>query len=407
MMNSPIEIGKNGSAILWRPHMLTAAMHFCHADNLFAEPQVDPTGARRFIPNVSASSLRWSRRSPKRIEVIAAGNTAAPLKTFYGNENLEISWKQIPEADDLELLYFDDADALARIKIRLPDLIHFGRHVKFGDYRNGSVPVRLINVAEPREFSIHLLTWKQRGNYERRGLRRFSKGESTIRVSIPMQPSPFYGLIVAVRNANGRTQLVGCADFDGSGQITEQVLSGNLPQLVRLRKWIEKDSGFDVNLDQTKDLATWLDNWPASSQTRLRRIYEMAREHLQWTEAEIVRHLKDSLPGMFRYLVLARCGYVSVSPRQAISKLNGDTLENRLSSFLPELRSALGTLTAPEEQVWAVSHGNDPDLQSAAAMAGGQGLPALNLSLHLLSKRREAIAAWETRARSRASAVAR
>lgn len=407
MTSSLIEIGKNGRSIIWQPHLLTPAIRSLGLDDLLLEPGTDPTEVRAFVTENNGTSISWKWNAARRVEIFSTRNNNSALKTLYSNETPEISWNEVSRADDLELNFFGETTRLACIRLEVPELAHFGKGVEFGELLGGAVEVRLLNETDSTAFAIRLLGLRPNDMYrEFAAPRRFSPGESRLRVPIPPD---FYGLIVVVKSVIGRGQVVAYADFNPARRkpMPQNPRHGmSEQQFEKVRRWIEQAGDVGGHMAGVQTIDTFLDNWPAGARGRFRRIYELTRERLQWTETEILNALNRSLPGLFRYLVLVSCEYAASFPRETVSQLNASSFESALHRWRPELMNVLTTLTLPAEQVWAVSHADDQDLPAAAAAAGGQGLPALNRALYLLNKRREAMAAWEARTQARVTAAA-
>ena len=398
-MIAAIEIGKNGKTVCWKSHILTAATRSLGQPAFEFEPCACPAEASAFVTLNTGSSITWNWVATKRVEVVSAENQKT-IATFYPNQVPELTWKLVPENDDLELTFFGENEALACVKLEPPDAAHFGKSVHFGPIRNGHVTLRLLQVSQPDAFAVQLLGFKHEG-YRRVATFRFPKGQPQLQVPISRD---FFGFVAVVKTVASHRQLVAYADCDGDlGRVAAQTPENGMNdrEFQKLRSAIVETT--QPNGEDNLSINEWLNNWPSGTKDRFRNIYAKASESGEFVAAEIVDLLTRFPLGLFRYLTLVGCGFRSSSPRQMIAVLNEGQFDAALRSTLPQLAGALGSLTAPEEQVWAVSHAANQDLAAAATATAGQGLSALNRILHLLNQRRAAVRA---RVRSQATANA-
>lgn len=397
------EIGKDGRAILWRPHPLTDAME-AHGAGAFAREPVllrrgDPAAAP-FKVATDGDGLSWKWGAWKKLR-IADGRGGA--RTYSAAERPAASWADLPAGDSFELTFYDAGDkARGAVKIEMPRAAAFGRDVKFVQ-RGGAVVVSLLSRVERARVYVEVLEPGQTRDAAlgqealRRGLVHFPQGETAVRVAL----TPFT-IIAAVRNVGGRRELLGYVSYNGTDPVAGPNLSLAMDAelLEKVRGWVgeeagapRQDTGYELPPEE------WLDNWPEASRSRLARLAEQAAARLSLSTPDAGRLLRDYPAGLARLLALAICGYTHPSVEQGVRALNKGSFHEALGTLTPHLAAALSSLTSPEEKNWAVRHARHLCLEGAAAWAGGQGEPALNRALHLLEIRADAVAAWEVRSR--------
>lgn len=401
------EIGLDGRAILWRPHLLTDVLEALGAEALGREPVLLGRGdaaAAPFKVMTDAEGLSWNWGRWKKLRV-ADGRGVA--QTYPAPQRPSVRWADLPVSDAFELTFYGADDAPGGVvKVEMPSAAAFGRDVKFVQ-RGGVVVVRLLKRVESARVHVEVLEPGQTLDVAlgqgaiKRSVVPFRPDETDLRV--PLLP---FTIIAAVKLLGGRRELLGYVSYNGSEPVAEPNLSLAMDAelLKKVRGWVGEVEGAQREGKLTPE--EWLDNWPQASRAGLFRLAEQAVAHLGLGAAEAKRLLCEHPAGLARFLALVACGYARTDAVQGVRELDGGSFEAALGALAPHLTAALPSLASPDEKSWAVAHAHNRCLEEAAAWAGGQGEDALNRALRLLEIRAAAVAAWEARSRRRAAETA-
>jgi hypothetical protein len=398
-----IDIGTDGQAILWRPHLLTDVMEGRRLDDLALEPVLNPAGtsnAALFKVESRETAVKWTWGSNwKRVEIRAdqPNGLSAPLN-YAQPQRPSVKWNELPASSAIELTFYGAGGAAGGcVRVEVPDTATFGREVEFGQPRGGSILVRLLSAKDSAGLFVELLRLGQLDQFRPKGVPiPFRAGEPRLGVTVP---GDFFGIIAVVRNRHQRRSLIGYAHYDGQKTSLPNLSQpADVKEFQKVRRWVEGDARFGrQRLRQNATAEEWFDNWPSTSRRRLRWLADQARGRFNFTVEHAHKLLRDYPTGLLRYLALAHCGYESQSPEKIIRTLNDGGFQAALDAALTGLGGALSSLQSPEEKAWAVRRAGNPNLTGAVAWAGRQGVAALERALHLLDKRSEARASWEAR----------
>jgi hypothetical protein len=411
MTSNLVEIGQDGCAILWQPHLLTDVMRARANDALALEPVMLPPGDEAAAPfkvvnNSAALSWHWGGWKMVEFVAVGAGQTGHARKLLPPQRS-QVEWRELPDCDAVELTFYDADGARGVVKVEASRVATFGREVEFTQPRGGVVGVRLLNQPDGESTLVERMIPGQEEGFRVRRPISFRPGETFLRVPVAELG---WGILAVVRRRRGRRQLLAYAHYDGEKNcvsLPDVSLPLDVAELQRLRRWFGEDTrGGRAQRPDELPLEDWLDNWPGGGRSRLSHLAAQARARLGLNDEGIGQLLRSSPTGLARYLALALCGYATRSPARDIRQLDEGSFQAALSALSPQLAVALSELSAPEEKGWAVTHAHSPCLGEAVGWADGQGLDALERALHLFEKRAEAIAAWSARVGGAPSPIA-
>jgi hypothetical protein len=386
-----IDINKDQQSLVWSPHFLTDVAQTLKLDDLELEPVVSPLGTGRYTIKIDTNqlSLKWKWGNWKQLDITANKPQRTLVGTYLAPHVTEAHWQDLRVANEIELTFFSEDGTSVRTKVQVPDPVNLGSEVQIGPKINGRVRVKLLKPKAHTRIMVELLGLSQEGTFRLRKSQEFPLAQMETGIEVP---SGFFGILAVVAKRETDQWLIGAADCHDDGEVVQQRTLNH-----RLREVI--DSRYSATSQtQLPTFADWLSSWPSDSQLRLGILCDLARRHFATQQFNSAEFLLRTYPtGLSRYLTLVKCGLENSDPTALVRSLNQHSFHQALNAALPALGAALNLLSGPAERVWAIQNAHCRNLQKAASEARNDGVGALARELHLMNKREEAIAMWESR----------
>jgi hypothetical protein len=389
-----VELNKNRQALAWRLHLLTKVAESRNLTDLLLEPILDPPDLKKARVEITTdeTALRWNWGSWNRVEIsIANANPSTFSRSYVKSQPSEINWQQRPAGSEIELTFHGANGLAGRAKVQVPDEANFGRDVNLSSPIKLIVTVQIAKEGLCSSIVVYLLQLDQQNQFRPKGAPiAFAAGQSNATFNLP---SDFAGIVAVVATQNNTRKLIGAADYKDNDKLVPH--RSDSDHLRVLRRFLQANGLIGREETKNASIEDWLKSWPSDSQRRLRYLHNSAREHFAPADADDL--LRNHPTGLFRYLVLLGWGFKSPDAQTLVRQLNNIDFKAALRLAAPALGATLEVLSSPAERIWAIQHAAHKYLLEAATEAANHGTGALARALHLVEKRHEAIAAWQSR----------
>lgn len=378
-MNRFQEAGQDEQLIEWSSHPLSDVMTALGPPNLQLSPTLHPVGSsreRRLVVSEDQHRVSWAWGAWGKVEVRPIGaRSGAPVLTRRARESNVIMWGELSFCDAVELTPYDSRGEAGVTVRRERPMILTSQDVEYR--RRGSVlQVRLLCDGQLESLGVRLVgVWGRVDN-----LVRFDRAHlATVHLN------GFHGHVAVVHHREGVERLMHCKAWVPKAREFREVSDEGRDAV---RKMLEGErEGAPLTVPAV--LHGWLNQWPQRTREALHEIYKAAA--LLMRPDEIAGHFRQSLPGLFRMLVLLRCDFRGGPPPDLlIAHLNEGTWDDALRRLSPQLPESLSAAVSTAEKEWTIMHALAPGLRDTLAWAGGAGVAALDQALGLVELRARA-----------------